>query len=392
MKRICILLFLCGTSWMQNSVLKAQNITIRPEILIGKTLPSNKIFPKTNPQFNIGLNFEKRQLSEDREWEKILNYPNTGISLYYSNFGNNEVLGNAVSLLPFILFNLNSKETLSVKFGLGASYFNKQYHSINNSTNSAISSKLTWALQAFIYYNISVSNFREFRIGAGYFHHSNGHTKLPNLGLNSVLFSVSTPINIVKHKEISEQSFDILKIKNIGDTFYTIRYGEGINEFIDYKSKRKSVRALEIYGGVYYKNIFKISLGLTYNFYEHYYDYIKENKINPYIKNPITNASNIYVSIGVEALLGNIGVDWEGGLNLYKPFYKHHYLLIEPKHDFKYELKKLFLGRLGLKIYAKNTSKKPINNVYIGAHINSNLSQADFTELSIGITHRIQKK
>ena len=315
MKRICILLFLCGTSWMQNSVLKAQNITIRPEILIGKTLPSNKIFPKTDPQFNIGLNFEKRQLSEDREWEKILNYPTTGISLYYSNFGNNEVLGNAVSLLPFILFNLNSKETLSVKFGLGASYFNKQYHSINNSTNSAISSKLTWALQAFIYYNISVSNFREFRIGAGYFHHSNGHTKLPNLGLNSVLFSVSTPINIVKHKEISEQSFDILKIKNIGDTFYTIRYGEGINEFIDYKSKRKSVRALEIYGGVYYKNIFKISLGLTYNFYEHYYDYIKENKINPYIKNPITNASNIYVSIGVEALLGNIGVDWEGGLN-----------------------------------------------------------------------------
>ena len=67
-------------------------------------------------------------------------------------------------------------------------------------------------------------------------------------------------------------------------------------------------------------------------------------------------------------------------------------MLIEPKHDFKYELKKLFLGRLGLKIYAKNTSKKPINNVYIGAHINSNLSQADFTELSIGITHRIQKK
>lgn len=89
-------------------------------------------------------------------------------------------------------------------------------------------------------------------------------------------------------------------------------------------------------------------------------------------------------------MLGYVGIDWEGGLNLHKPFYKEQYLLMETELDFFYDLKKLFLGRLGLKLYTINTSKMPRNNFYLSAHINSNLSQADFSELSFGFTHRLK--
>ena len=88
-------------------------------------------------------------------------------------------------------------------------------------------------------------------------------------------------------------------------------------------------------------------------------------------------------------MFGNIGIDWEGGLNVYKPFYKEHYILENEELDNFYKLKNLFLGRLGLKLYAINTLKKPKSNFYIGTHIKSNLSQADYTELSIGFVHRI---
>jgi len=91
-------------------------------------------------------------------------------------------------------------------------------------------------------------------------------------------------------------------------------------------------------------------------------------------------------------LLGNFGIDLEGGLNLYKPFYKTHYELQKSQNETKFKLKNLFLGRLGLKLYAINTKNKPKNNFYLAVHINSNLNQADFSELSIGFTHRISKK
>ncbi len=50
-----------------------------------------------------------------------------------------------------------------------------------------------------------------------------------------------------------------------------------------------------------------------------------------------------------------------------------------------YKLKSLFPTRLGVKLYLFNTNKIPKNNLYIGANINANYTQADFSELSLGL-------
>ena len=47
---------------------------------------------------------------------------------------------------------------------------------------------------------------------------------------------------------------------------------------------------------------------------------------------------------------------------------------------------------MGLKYYLWSTTNSPKDNMYIGAHINANLGQADFTELSIGYTYRFSYK
>ena len=368
------------------------NLTLTPEFFSGITLPSTSNFPKTTMQTAFGLSLGRKNEFKDKEWTNIMKFPTTGISLFYTNFGNSKKIGYAISVLPYIEFNILKKKQLKTKLAFGFSYFNKQYHAINNPLNQAISSDFTWALQVFLYYDLKIKNFN-FTLGAGNFHHSNGHTSLPNFGLNSALLSFSTKFDVQKPK-ISDPkiTFDKTKIKKFGDWFYSVRYGRGFQTFLEDLDKIKTVDAISLNGGIYYKNAYKLRFGVNYRYYKHYYDYISENMVEPYIDNPFANASNIYISIGGEALVGRVGIDVEGGLNLYKPFFKKHYLLTDYKHDFKYELKKLFLGRLGLKLYAINNAKNPLNNFYLAAHINSNLSQADFSEISFGFTHRFKNK
>ncbi len=391
MKKSLFLLFIvCWNSFSQ----KNSTNFFRPEILVGKSIPSYELVTGKSPQIVLGLSYAHKNDKPEGEWQSILNYPTTGISLYATHYGT-KTKGNSISIVPFIEFYLNKKHTISTKFGMGASYFDTKYHPTENPTNEAVSSNVTWAIQGALYYDIIFKNNFDLRIGLGYFHHSNGHTKLPNQGLNSALLSLSTAL-YPKNKVIieSEIPFDKKTIKKYQKGFLQVRYGNGIQVMIDEDSAIKSVHSLAISGGIYYKNVVKLSLGVNYRFYQHYYDYITNEQTEPYYENPFKNASNIYLSIGAEVLLGHVGIDWEGGLNIHKPFYKKHYELqgTRVNGETKYKLKNLFLGRLGLKYYAINSNKNSTNNFYIAAHINSNLSQADFSELSIGFVYRFIKK
>ena len=140
-----------------------------------------------------------------------------------------------------------------------------------------------------------------------------------------------------------------------------------------------------------FKQIFKVKVGFTYRFYNHYYSYIIENEPVNYIDHPIMNSSNIFIYGGFEFLIGHVGIDAELGINLYKPFYKEHSSRFENESDLSYALKSTFASRLGLKFYAISTAKNPRNNVFIGAHINANLGQADFSEISFGYVFVFKK-
>lgn len=366
-------------------------LNISPEFFIGQTFRPNSWFPKLKTHYMFGVSLENKNHKFINKWSNTINLSTTGIAAFYSSIGNNKVVGNAISVLPFIEINLNKQETFSTKFGLGASYFTKKYHPLNNALNTAVSTDFTWAFLTSIYYNLHLKNERLLKVGVGYFHHSNGHTQLPNSGLNTALASISTSFELKKKFVTTDSKYNLTDNSRKYTKFYEVRYGQGIQKFIDHESSVKAINSFEIKGGLFYKDILKFSAGITYSFYQHYYDYIKEYEVAPYFENPFINASNVYVSVGVEALFGNIGIDWEGGLNLYKPFFKVHYKLEEETLDNIYNLKNRFLGRLGLKLYAINTLKKPKSNFFIGTHIKSNLSQADYTELSIGFVHSFFK-
>ena len=377
--------------WLTTIACFSQEISIRPELMIGKSIPSYTLFTGKNPRLIIGASYEYKDNDNTVAWKSILNNPTTGIGLYYTNYGE-KINGNSVSLIPFIEFHPINNHKWSTKFGMGLSFFDTKYDPISNPDNNAVSSDLTWAMQTFLYYDTHLRK-TNLRLGLGVFHQSNGHTKLPNEGFNTALLSISSSFalksKLVKNKALPE--FDKQNIKKFSNAFYEIRFGNGVQAFITPESRKKAVYAFAIKAGTFYKNIVKLNFGVNYRFYQHYYDYILENNLSPYIKNPKKNASSITPYIGAEVLLGHVGIDMEIGANIYKPFYKKHYDLQKARSTKQYYLKNLISGRLGLKFYVINTVKKPNNNIYIATHINSNFGQADFTELSIGFVHNIFK-
>jgi hypothetical protein len=266
-----------------------------------------------------------------------------------------------------------------------------------------------------LYKTIYQKNNFNIKLVGGYSHHSNGHTQLPNYGLNSALFGISAQwkkdekVRSGKTEDRSwnpsaderrqklETSNSKLPTSDFGlqtslkKHFINFREGLGFHELgatdKPIGGAKKMVYTSAMSFGLLFNNHIKWKSGFSYRYYEHYYDYIQKNNLTAYNDSPNWSASNIYFFTGVELLMNHIAIDIEGGFNLYKPFYEKFNIDFKNDNDFRYELKKWFNARLGLNYYVMNTLKNPAHNVFVGAHINSNFGQADFSEFSIGYVY-----
>lgn len=395
-KILSILLLLLAIISCQSQQTKESGIdvmSIAPELQFGLTLPSNMDFPERKIQKTLQINLSKKHYSLSKKWASLLNYPTTGVAVSYTNFGNPDKLGTAVSLTPFFEYNLRKQELqkFSLKSGFGISYLNKLHDPTTNPFNRAASVHFNVNFYLLMNYQLELSKYLPLRIGGGYVHHSNGHSKLPNQGFNSALLTISTDIYSSSKKQTATE-MNAKPIPRTFQTFFEIKNGIGFQDFLPEDHQKKYVWSYAATGGFIFKDTYRLGLGLSYRKYQHYYDYIVENQLEEFIEKPNKHASNVFVFLNTEVLMDHVSINIDGGLNLYKPFFKTHYLLQGEELSFKYELKKLFLGRMGLKFYLNNTRKLPSNNVFIGTHINSNLSQADFLEFSVGYVQRLPLK
>ncbi len=397
-------------AFAQNDTLwKRKSLVFTPEILLGKTMEANGGFPQTKLQKQAIFNLGRSQKDNPQEWAQRLKGPKTGISLGITDFGNIDSLGIAITVLPFIEFNVFRSNRFKLLTGMGASYFTKKFNEETNPQNQAVTTDLTWAFRIYLNYQFLSGPKTDWRVGLGYSHHSNGHTRLLNQGYNSFLVSLSAdiknPLNAGKTVLPEIPSY-----KNTRYSYYSVRTGLGQNVFaLAFNDKRNVYTIAGEYGRVY-NNTYKIGVGFFYRFYQHYYDYIKGNEslvqdgreFESYKNEPFRNATNYGVSLHGEVFLNHIGIDLQLGYNFFKPAYKidwrinegwdntpreipESWLLGEYTSNFKKKYR--ISSRLGLKYYLIGTAKAPKNNLYVGAHLNANLGQADFTELSLGYVH-----
>ncbi len=401
MRLFKVIIFLILSLFYQiNFAQNSDNIFLNLDFSIGKTSPPNFNFPKINSQKSLMIGFGQTHFDKNLEWAKQLNYPETGITFSCTDFGNSLVLGQAISVTPFLdikLFN-QSTQKINLKTELGFSYFNKTFDVIDNPINKAISSNFTWAFRMSLYYKILEKENYNLKLGLGYFHNSNGHLRLPNNGLNVFTVNLASQIGLKKN-EIIFSKFDSISNKNSinRQKYYSFRFGIGQKVFSQTDISKKEVYVLTASRGIIVNKTFKFGFGFCYRFYEDYYDFIRNDENLLTKNNSELLASNFALFANSEILLSHFGIELEFGVNLYKPIYKYDYeinngkikngIYEKPELDWYYDIKKTISSRLGLKYYLLNNNKSPKRNLFLGAFINANFGQADFSELSLGYVY-----
>ncbi|WP_078210614.1 acyloxyacyl hydrolase [Flavobacterium sp. LM5] len=370
---------------------------------MGETIPSISIFPETKTQKGVDFTFGTTTFENDT-WAKRLNYPKTGILLSFADFGNKEKVGYGISVIPFFDFGVLNSVTPRIRFqvGLGGSYNNVIYDKVTNPGNFGISTHFTWAFRSFLYYDLVHRKDFNLKIGGGFTHFSNGHTRLPNHGLNSYLATVKTELNFVKNTA-SVPTLVSPSDQSHTQTFYGTRLGLGQKVLARDYNALKNVYTSSFSVGRIKDKTFKYGVGFFYRFYDDYYDYIKEegsviNTQFPALKNnPFRNASAIGLYTNFEVLIHHISIETELGINVYKPAFKLDWYLnngsaasgvyIPKPFGLKAKTKQYISSRLGFRYYAITAKKAPQHNVFVAATINANLGQADFSELSFGYVY-----
>lgn len=371
-------------------------------------MEANDGFPQTGLQKQVIFGIGRDNSNNPQEWSQRLKSPITGFTLGVTDFGNIDKIGLAVTAMPIIEFKAFGRNDLSLLSGLGISYFTQRHHPEKNFDNRAITTYFTWAFRMFFNYRVYSQENIDWRIGTGYSHHSNGHSRLMNNGLNSFLLNISA--HIKTGKPIKEEEPFLPDYGNSVFNYFSIRTGFGQNVLSPVYNTRKKVYSFSGEYGRIYNNTYKMGLGFYYRFYEHYYQYIVKNEsltqagkeFEHYRKHPILYATNLGISLNGEIILNHVGIDLQIGFNLYKPAYKIDWRINQGWSNtpqdipdswelgeytsyfiFKYRVS----SRLGLKYYLVGMEKKPNHNVYFGAHLNANLGQADFSELSLGYVY-----
>lgn len=147
--------------------------------------------------------------------------PLNGLSFEYRNFGNDDVLGKAFSLMQYQDFPiLQTKNSWFVDFKMGAGigFLTKFYDKELNPTNNAIGSHLN----AKVSYKLELNKFTDklnFGLGLELSHFSNGAMQTPNLGLNNLSTYFNIGYNFSK-RELHDENESFIMTMEIPKSYF----------------------------------------------------------------------------------------------------------------------------------------------------------------------------
>jgi hypothetical protein len=320
-----------------------------------------------------------------RHWHKQFGYPLSGFSLVYADFGNAAVLGKSIALMPDVRFFFTRGRFVPwLRLGTGVAYFNRAYDPLKNPENLVLGSSFSNISCASLGADLHISQNFSIITGASLYHYSNGHSVLPNIGMNVI--SASAGLRYypnIREKKIRQASDS----SNISKKWmFSLRLGYGRHEFgtatKPLGGPSYPVYALTAWAGKRLGRVSVLQAGVFINWYGSFSEYIQMKDF--YAGNITAKAAVAGVFIGHEFLFGRLGFVQQAGVNLYKPF-PDDYAKLTGSHDLKDKLKRVSSNKLGFHYYLLRNNEIKRFNIFTGIFIKSNLGSADFLEASIGI-------
>jgi hypothetical protein len=194
----CLLIFLIILTGLSGKAQLAKNpVIIETKIHSGIAIPLfpaiTYLFQDNIYAFDICASFPTYG---NDYWEKLYNYPRSGIGYSYWSLGNDEVIGKAHVIYGFLnipVVKRSGKFSLNYQISLGGAYFPKVFDVHENPFNRAIGSHTNIYARFGLDGKFKLSPSCEIVLEAGTTHFSNGKTKSPNYGIN--VGSVSVGLN-----------------------------------------------------------------------------------------------------------------------------------------------------------------------------------------------------
>ena len=167
----------------------SDDLKVEGAVHFGFNVPEYQMFTYITNDYIRSVNISVvKETKGKNEWEKIFNYPEYGLSLFYSSLGNDDAFGRELSLVPFFRTNIIDKENYKLynQLGVGLSYVSKKFDAQDNYLNVAVGSKLNLHFNLRFGFRYKLSDKIKLNLGVSFDHFSNANTSEPNLGVNYI--------------------------------------------------------------------------------------------------------------------------------------------------------------------------------------------------------------
>jgi len=355
--------------------LNAQNgkgNSVEATFYFGKIIKHHDFLRFDVPDSSLGVNLNYTFQTHGRQsWNELQNYPLFGIALFYYNFGNNEVLGHAISICPNLAIYLyrNKKFCVKGQIGAGPAYLNKPFDRLDNPDNNAIGSHININLNFSFYADWRLNPQWALNAGFCLTHYSNASAQAPNYGINMPALTLGAKFTPkpLKSEDYIEHETSKKPDKRFG---INLHIGLAAKEIQSVGGPSYPVYSVTSEGMFYLNKVNRASLGLEYEynkaayvFGQHVYEFDSEKEAR-------RQSNRIMIYVADEFLFGHLGLKVQLGIYLTKDPILAPYLIYN-KWGFFYHFSKF--GK-------SNTS------LYIGSNIKTHIYVADYVSLDFGVT------
>ncbi|MCL2327813.1 MAG: acyloxyacyl hydrolase [Bacteroidetes bacterium] len=306
--------------------------------------------------------------------------PHIGVSALGGVFSNRDVYGSVWSLYPTWQFEFFPDKQVgwNIKLGTGLAYFTRPFDKFDNTTNFLIGSKINNITEIAANAWIALAPQLQLQTGVSFYHFSNAHVRIPNLGLNQAAVRMGL---IYKPDEFSKFSAKPRIIQEPDSMLHRqLELSFGRHELaystLPVDGPSYSIFKLGYYATKRLQRIHEVKIGLAAAFYNSYFTQMRFEQAEG-VK--FLQATQTRLVAGHEFLMRRFGFVSDIGIIITDPFYRQEIL---NKTSFGDQWFRSYLSaRLGLKCYVVGNSFSA-QKIALGMFLNTHGTIADYLEFS----------
>ncbi|MBX7108503.1 MAG: acyloxyacyl hydrolase [Chitinophagales bacterium] len=317
------------------------------------------------PSNAFELNFS-RQMNGRSEWQQLYHYPLTGVAFSYTDYGNDEVLGHGISILPNIDIPIlrGNRLMLRLRIGTGIAFLSEHYDYNDNPTNNVIASTLNNVTSLSLGGSWHFTQHFSLMAGGSLTHFSSGAVQTPNLGINIKAVNAG-----IRYEPAPYQKAELIKrtlTPASKRTLFNVTAGLGFQEQLPPQGPVYHVYQFQFSAGKMIARWNKFSAGIMATYKEAANSFIKQEEI--YADQFFIHSCAVSGFIKDDFVFGFAGISVLAGYNFYKPS----------------PLEYGFYQKLGVPIYLPPFGKSKHQQFSIGVYVTAGEFTADYVSVDTG--------